>query len=70
MAPKKMRKAEVITKHCVACGVCASVCPKDAISIYRGIHAVVEESLCIGCSKCSKACPAGTIEMREWEEVQ
>ncbi|HCL02690.1 MAG TPA: 4Fe-4S ferredoxin [Lachnoclostridium phytofermentans] len=70
MLPKKKRMAEVLKKHCVACGVCVNVCPRDAITIYRGIHAAVNEERCIGCSKCSKACPAGTIQMMEWEVSQ
>ncbi|ABX40790.1 ATP-binding protein [Lachnoclostridium phytofermentans] len=70
MLPKVKRKAEVVKNHCVACGVCANVCPKDASTIYRGIYAVVNEELCVGCSKCSKACPAGTIRMIEREVSQ
>lgn len=69
MIPKKKKKAEVEKHYCVACGVCINICPRDAITIYHGIHAMVSEELCIGCSKCSKACPAGTIRMIEWEDT-
>ena len=42
-------------------------CPKGAISIHKGCHALVDESRCVGCGLCAKACPAGciTIERRE-----
>lgn len=42
-------KAQSEQDRCVACGVCVKVCPKDAVSIYRGCYAVVNEDLCIGC---------------------
>ena len=52
---------------CVACGVCMGSCPKGAISIHKGCHALVDESRCVGCGLCARACPAGciTIERRD-----
>ena len=47
--------------RCVACGVCVKVCPKGAISIYKGCYSVVDEDICIGCGICEKNCPAGVI---------
>ena len=57
-------------KVCVACGVCMKACPKNAISIYKGCYAVVEEAKCVGCGLCTKACPAGCIVTRERSEVK
>lgn len=54
-------KAENEQNRCVACGVCVQVCPKDAISIYKGCYAVVDEEQCIGCGICEKNCPAGVM---------
>ncbi|MCR4999719.1 MAG: 4Fe-4S binding protein [Lachnospiraceae bacterium] len=62
------RKASVITSGCVACGVCANVCPRGAISIYRGCYAMVNHNLCVGCGLCADACPAGTIEIHVIDE--
>lgn len=50
---------------CVACGVCLKACRKEAISIYRGCFAQVDEEKCVGCGLCAKACPAGCIAIRE-----
>ena len=52
---------------CVACGVCALQCPREAINIYKGCYAIVELEKCVGCGICAKACPANaiTIEMQE-----
>ena len=36
-----------------------------AISIYKGIRAVVEWEKCIGCGKCAKECPASVIAIQE-----
>lgn len=58
------RKAFVSTRDCVACGCCVKVCPKQAISVYKGLYATVNES-CIGCGKCAKECPAGIISLVE-----
>lgn len=63
------KKANVNIKRCVACGVCALQCPRNAISIYKGCYAVVEDSLCVGCGLCEKACPANIIAVKERETV-
>ena len=53
---------------CVACGCCVKVCPKSAISIYKGCYAVVDGEKCVGCGICAKTCPAGCIEVKEREQ--
>lgn len=63
MASKNI--AAVGKDRCVACGACVKVCPRGAISVYRGCRAVVDTALCIGCGKCAKTCPAGCIEVKE-----
>ena len=66
-----MKKLAVVDKSiCVACGACMKVCPRSAISIYRGCYAVVEETKCVGCGLCAKTCPAGCITVRERSEVK
>ena len=57
-------------KICVACGACMKVCPKGAISVYRGCYAVVDEAKCVGCGLCAKTCPAGCIAIKERSEAK
>lgn len=59
------KKASVSQRDCVACGCCVKVCPLGAISIDRGIQAVVDWVKCVGCGKCARECPASVIEIRE-----
>ena len=64
-----MKRAVNDIGRCVACGVCALQCPREAISIYRGCYAAVDASKCVGCGICEKACPAGSIRVKEMEEA-
>ena len=61
------RYAEVLKKECVACGTCVKACPKDAITVWKGLWAKVNENTCIGCGKCAKVCPADVISMKKKE---
>lgn len=57
------RNAVINIRECVACGCCIKVCPKNAISIPKGIYAVIDRELCVGCGKCAKECPASIISL-------
>lgn len=46
-----------ISEDCIACGVCQSECPVDAIS--EGDIYVIDEDLCTECGACAEACPVG-----------
>ena len=48
------RKLASVSKECVACGSCVKVCPKEAITIYKGLFAKVDSEKCIGCTRCQK----------------
>ena len=63
------RKAKVDHSVCVACGACVKVCPKGAISVWKGCYARVTEEICVGCGLCAKTCPAGCIAVKERSEA-
>ena len=61
-----MKKYAVPDKTvCVACGVCLKFCPREAITIHLGCHALVDTEKCVGCGRCAKICPAGCITVTE-----
>lgn len=62
---KKRRCASIDTHHCVACGCCMKVCPRQAIAIHRGLYAEVDDSRCVGCGLCARECPASVIIIKE-----
>lgn len=63
-----LKAAKVAKAECVACGCCEKVCPKKAISVFRGIYAQVNQEKCVGCGLCAKACPADVISITNREE--
>lgn len=44
-----------INDSCIACGVCASNCPVDAIS--EGAPYTIDAGACIDCGLCASNCP-------------
>lgn len=47
--------------HCTGCGACASICPKDAITMVRDregfVYPEVNPDLCVHCGRCTATCP-------------
>ncbi len=50
--------------ECIACGVCMSECPVDAISEGDGIYEI-DENACIDCGACAGACPTGAPKQED-----
>ncbi len=65
MASKRFAQ---VGDYCVACGSCVKVCPMGAISVWKGVKAVVDTARCVGCGKCAGECPAGAIELLNRED--
>lgn len=61
--PDKALSAIEVTKECDACGICSSVCPKNAID-EMNMYATVDEE-CIYCCACIKACPQNARHLKE-----
>ena len=52
-------------KCCVSCGACRKVCPKNAVSIWKGCFAVVDTTACVGCGICKTKCDKGVIKIKQ-----
>ena len=60
--------------HCVGCGLCAEVCPFQAIEMVEQrpfqIKAHVNETLCKGCGLCVSACRGKAISFHGFNDQQ
>jgi len=64
--------AEINPEACTACGICARVCPYNAIQFDKrsGQPARVTTAACAGCGTCSAECPSNAIEMHHFTDAQ
>ncbi len=76
MSPGKIT-VEAITSRvdedkCTSCGICAKVCPYNAITVDKKNKrpAVVIEAACAGCGTCAAECPFDAIEMNHFTDTQ
>ena len=58
---KKSTLPYKITELCCGCGACATICPKNAITIQKNNegfeHYSIDDAKCVQCEKCKTACP-------------
>ncbi len=59
----------VTADKCISCGVCAKVCPADAIQMREGKPVWVKED-CYICMACLNRCPTEAIEYGEFSKGQ
>ena len=65
--------AELVADRCNLCGLCAKVCPYNAISPAskkEGVFPVFVEAACSGCGTCAAECPTDAIHMRHFDDEQ
>lgn len=58
---------------CAGCGICAALCPYNAIELKsdngKEVSSVIT-ALCKGCGTCAAACPSGAISMNHFKTEQ
>jgi heterodisulfide reductase subunit A len=80
-AIRLMHKGEIITEpitsvvnpeKCKICGICAEVCPYNAIKVdkQKKTPAVVNSAACAGCGTCAAECPFDAITMNHFTDTQ
>ncbi len=45
---------------CSGCGICAEICPVDAIVMKNGVASIITDA-CRTCFACQRVCPMGAI---------
>lgn len=71
-----VREPSTGRERCIACGLCAAICPSQCISIHTADmegHKVAERYeidvlRCVFCAFCVEACPVGAIALTEHYE--
>ncbi len=46
---------------CIKCGICADICPFDAITVSKDRSAVIDQNKCHACGLCVSVCPTSVI---------
>ena len=54
---------EINRERCSACGLCADVCPAEAISQVG--EYLIETEKCVSCGLCQESCPSDAIAEHE-----
>ncbi len=64
--------ASVVTDLCNACGICARVCPYNAIvvDVKKKTPAVVNTAACAGCGTCGAECRSNAIVLNHFTDQQ
>lgn len=59
------RYARVDRDYCVACGCCVKVCPMDAIAVWHGVEARVDEAAVWAVAAARRNARQGPLNLRK-----
>jgi ferredoxin len=58
-------QAHLDLEACTACGLCADICPVNALGSEDGDTVLLDVDACIGCGLCTSVCPVGAVTLVE-----
>lgn len=64
----RVYKPVIDQETCIACGLCISYCPEEAMSRGEDDKAVIDYRFCKGCGICANECPQKAITMMKEDE--
>jgi pyruvate ferredoxin oxidoreductase delta subunit len=56
---------EINEAKCIACGLCATICPEAAIACKPKTKPKIDMRFCKGCGVCANECTQKAIEMKQ-----
>jgi 2-oxoglutarate ferredoxin oxidoreductase subunit delta len=70
--PVKTKKFKVWVneKWCKGCEICVAFCPKQVLSMDKGIVKVIRPEACTGCQLCEIYCPDFAIKVIKYEDQE
>lgn len=62
MAPASWTLPTIHPVRCTGCGLCAELCPTQAVEVHNNLAIIVRPEACSFCDICETYCPEGAIE--------
>ena len=63
LAKTRRFKVEIKEAWCKGCEICVAFCPKQVLSMEKGIAKVINLEACTGCQMCEMYCPDFAIKV-------
>jgi heterodisulfide reductase subunit A len=68
--PAEPHTVSIVTEKCRACGLCAKVCPYQAIEWEKGKPARAIPAICAGCGTCAAECRFDAVQAHRFTDEQ